>query len=123
MILRPSLLSVASFVVFVEKATVRPAGLVAVKAMVSVPLEAAGSGESVSCGKVELVPGATSIGSGVASRTKSNANSEEVEEDVDVVDVAELVDEVVIVEEVEEADEEDDVVEELEEAEVVLKID
>ncbi len=51
-----------------------------------------------------LVPGATSIGSGVASRTKSNVNADDVDEDVDVVDVAELVVEVVVVEEVKEAE-------------------
>ena len=45
-----ALLSVDSFVVFGEIATVRPAGPVALKVMVSVPLEAAGSGESVNCG-------------------------------------------------------------------------
>ncbi len=73
-----------------------------------------------------LVPGATSIGSGVASRTKSNVNADDVDEDVDVVDVAELVEEVDAVEEVEEVEEaceEDDVVEGLEEVEVVLEVD
>ena len=45
-----ALLLVSSFVVFGEIATVRPAGLVALRVMVSEPLEAAGNAESVSCG-------------------------------------------------------------------------
>jgi len=45
-----ALLFVSSFVVFGEIATVRPRGLVALRVMVSEPLEAAGNAESVSCG-------------------------------------------------------------------------